>query len=204
MGEVTDATIASSSDPLVRATEDAHYMLAYFSRARVNIPHDKQAAFERAVQILSSFRSPGSEPSEAARTASNSQTADDAQADDGSYTSASPGDGNQADDAATPTTRAGQPGQSVTDNAVAEFWRAFILLSDLAHPATVESIRFYFRSYYSSSGQGYLAKRPDKNRWLPRSMGNQFAVLTFIALFLTIGLYQPAVTATHVGDSQIG
>jgi hypothetical protein len=97
--------------------------------------------------------------------------------------------GSQASASATSARR---PDPSVDDCSIEEFWKAFILLSDLAYPATVESIRFYFRSYYGSDSQGYLAKSTgrtgERKRWFPRVAGNSFAALTFLALFMAIGL----------------
>jgi len=165
MGDVPNDDLDSTTDHLAQAVKDAHYMLAYFSRARVVIPHEKQADFDAAIRTLSAFRAPSGGSSAEAYPATRSPVVDPKSADGWSHT--------------------GAP-------SVAEFWKAFILLSDLAYPATVESIRYYFRSYYGSDSPGYLAKSAgkagDDRRWLPRVTRNPFAALTFLALFMTIGL----------------
>jgi hypothetical protein len=108
------STSPRPTDPadLQNAVEDSHYLLAYFSRKKVDIPDGKRNDFNKWVKILSSFRA------------------------------------------------------ALTDG-IAEFWEAFIGLSDLAYPATIESIRYYFSD--------------DKTR-------SHFATMTLIALIMTIGL----------------
>ena len=188
MGGLPGTDAVSTTDHLVEAVEDAHYLLAFFSRARVTIPQGKQAAFDAAIGTLSSFRPPDGQSSAAAGVASGLPAADEKPAEGKNDTETPPDGEPDADNASGSTTVAG----SVNDSAVAEFWKAFILLSDLAYPATIESIRYYFRSYYGSHSQAYLAKSAGtanrKKRPIRRFTGNPFAVLTFLALSMAIGL----------------
>src|SRR6516162_7826796 len=109
------------TDPadLRNALEDSHYLLAYFSRSKVDMPEHKRGEFNEKVKIVSSLRS---------------------------------------DDV-----------PSAPSDKIAEFWEAFIYLSDRAVPATIESIRYYFR--YKDQ------------RWF-----RPFTMVTTIALFITIVL----------------
>jgi hypothetical protein len=50
------ADVTDAPNRLEEAIRDSHYLLAYFSRAKANIPPEKHAEFERAVTILSTFR----------------------------------------------------------------------------------------------------------------------------------------------------
>lgn len=74
---------------------------------------------------------------------------------------------------------------------IAEFWSAFIFLSDLTYPATVESIRYYFRLYYDrgkhSAEHKRRGKRSRRGLLFPGAQSS-FGILTSIALFMTVGL----------------
>lgn len=109
------------TDPadLRNALEDSHYLLAYFSRSKVDMLEHKRGEFNEKIKIVSSLRS---------------------------------------DDV-----------PSASSDKIAEFWEAFIYLSDRAVPATIESIRYYFR--YKDQ------------RWF-----RPFTMVTMIALFITIVL----------------
>jgi hypothetical protein len=114
-------TAPRPTDPvdLRSAVKDSQYLLAYFSRTKIDIPEAKRKDFDKNIRIISSF---GSDHA---------------------------------------------PSQS--SDKIAEFWEAFISLSDKALPATIESIRYYFR--YKDQ------------RWF-----RPFAIVTMIALIMTIGL----------------
>jgi hypothetical protein len=137
---------------LQEAVGDSQYLLAYFSRARVDIPAEKHDEFKKSVKILSSFR-----PNDPCLTQPQTGLAAGHVGDAGNSTPAS------------------------TD-AIAEFWNAFIFLSDLAYPATIESIRYYFR-FYSSLKDGGRKRRHGQRFKLP-----SYTYLTFAALLMTIGL----------------
>jgi hypothetical protein len=149
---------------LQKAVEDSHYLLAYFSRTRVDIPVDKRKAFSDAVTTLSSFRVTGSRV-----TKSQTISAKSASGNPGGNTSAG------------------------TDE-IAKFWNAFIFLSDLAYPATIESIRYYFSFHYDSVKRIEGAERGNRKRRYPgggfifNKAQSSFVVLTFLALFMAIGL----------------
>jgi hypothetical protein len=112
-------TAPHPTDPadLRNAAKDSQYLLAYFTRTKVDISDDKRHEFNKQIRIISSFTSD----------------------DDPSF------------------------------DKIAEFWEAFISLSDRALPATIESIQYYFRC-------------KDQSWFRP------FAIVTMIALIMTIGL----------------
>jgi hypothetical protein len=176
----TASDIMEAHDPhLHEAIEDAYYLLAYFSRTRVEIPPDKRSQFDESVTILSSARAIGSRlfqpPIGSAPGGAGEAPAAHTQATAGS----DPVDGVHA----TPAEK----------DSIAAFWKAFIQLSDLAYPATIESIRYYFR-YYNFHFSGRRSQKPGQRDNIKRGVVtfylNQlsFTFLTIIALSMTIGL----------------
>ncbi len=167
--------ITGATDPhLQEAIEDAHYLLAYFSRTRVEIPPEKRLEFDKSVRILSSARAIGSRPFKppAGSAPRRARKAPDAEAAAGA-----------AADAAT-----------AEQGVVAAFWKAFIQLSDLAYPATIESIRYYFR-YYNLHFPATHSQTPEKagkiklRTAIPFYLNHlSFTLLTIIALFMSVGL----------------
>jgi hypothetical protein len=145
------------------AVNDSHYLLAYFTRARVTTPPDKLAEFGDAVKTISSF---GISDSTSARPRTESAV------------------GDRSDPA---TVIPSDP------ERIAAFWNAFIFLSGLAYPATVESIRYYFRFYYDGGKRSDKSKGKHKGRRFGQGLlfqraHSSFGILTSIALFMTVGL----------------
>ena len=149
------SSVTAAPDRLQEAIRDSHYLLAYFSRAKVNIPAEKRAEFNQAVTRLSTFRRDRS----GARLVASRAT-----------------DGSEA--GATTSEETAE---------IAKFWNAFIFLSDLAYPATIESIRYYLRFYYDG-GKRDPDSEPHRGRFRFRNTQWSFFLLTVLALFMTIGL----------------
>jgi len=176
----TASDITDAHDPhLHEAIEDAHYLLAYFSRTRVEIPPDKKSQFDESVRILSSARAIGARLFQPP-TGSAPEGVSEAL---GAHTQATAG----------PDAVDGVHATPVKKDPIAAFWKAFIQLSDLAYPATIESIRYYFRYYnfHFFGGRSLKPGQRDKfNRGSVTFYLNQlsFTFLTVIALSMTIGL----------------
>jgi len=149
--------VTDTADRLEEAVRDSHYLLAYFSRAKVNIAAEKLDGFKAAVTTLSSFRRDRS-----GTRATTSATTEAATASDGTTTE--------------------------SRNEVAAFWNAFIFLSDLAYPATIESIRYYFRFYYDAGKSDPSGETRNKHHLRFRKAQSSFFLLTVVALVMTISL----------------
>jgi hypothetical protein len=151
------ADVTDAPNRLEEAIRDSHYLLAYFSRAKANIPPEKHAEFERAVTILSTFRKTPSGTRRNVSSVSGVSETHDANA-------------------------------SEESKEISKFWHAFIMLSDLAYPATVESIRYYFKFYYDEGKPDPFSETRRGHHFRFRKTQSSFVLLTIIALFMTIGL----------------
>src|SRR5215469_8377177 len=150
------SSVTAAPDRLQEAIRDSHYLLAYFSRAKVNIPAEKRAEFNQAVTRLSSFR----------RDRSGARLV------------------------ASRATEGSEAGATTAEETaeIAKFWNAFIFLSDLAFPATIESIRYYLRFYYDGGKRDSDSEPHRGHRFRCRNTQWSFFLLTVLALFMTVGL----------------